>query len=92
MSKLKIQIGVEAKGTLPVRLTPIDQVLPDLPDGIESLIAGLVLMADGKDIQPGDGELDLPLNDQLKKIIGLSPDLAKLLPKDANAFIKVQLI
>jgi hypothetical protein len=91
MSKLKIQIGVEAKGTLPVRLTPIDQVV-DLPDGIESLIAGLVLMADGKDIQPGDGELDLPLNDQLKKIIGLSPDLAKLLPKDANAFIKVQLI
>ena len=91
MSKLKIQIGVEAKGALPVRLTPIDQVV-DLPDGIESLIAGLVLMADGKDFQPGDGELDLPLNDQLKKIIGLSPDLAKLLPKDANAFIKVKLI
>jgi hypothetical protein len=91
MSKLKIQIGVEAKGTLPVRLTPIDQVV-DLPDGIEQLIAGLVLAADGKDFQPGDGELDLPLTGKLKELIGLSPDLAKLLPKDANAFIKVKLV
>lgn len=90
--KLKLQIGVESEdGLVPVRFTPIDQVI-DLPDGIESLIAGLVLAADGKDIDPGDGELDLPLNDSLKKLIGLSPDLAKLLPADANAFIKVKLV
>jgi hypothetical protein len=88
--KLKIQIGVEAKGAIPLRLTPIDQVLPDLPDGIESLIAGLVLMADGKDAQPGDGEVDLPLTDALKKIMGLNPEIAKILPADANAFIKVK--
>lgn len=91
--RLKLQIGVEkreeGKEKPEFRLTPIDQVLPDLPDGVEDMICGLALMADGRDAQPGDGEVDLPLNEAMKKVMGLAPAVAGVLPKEANAFIRI---
>jgi hypothetical protein len=88
--RLKVQIGVESE-SVKARLTPIDQVV-DLPDHVETIIGALVLAADSRDPDPGDGEVDVPLTPALKKAFAKSPLIASLIPDDATAFIRVTLV
>lgn len=90
--KLKVQIGVEAKAPLPLRLTPIDQTLPDLPDWFENFLLELIKGLDKKDSQPDDGEYDFKLTEPMKKALALNKDFAAFLPADANAFLRVKAV
>lgn len=91
MARLKIQIGVEDKDSK-LRLTPIDTLLPDMPDHVEALLASVILAADARDPQPGDGEVDVKLTEPLKKALSGHESLARLIPKDATAFIRITVV
>lgn len=91
MARLKLQIGFEDKDSK-LRLTPIDTLLPDMPDHVEALIGSLILAADGRDPQPGDGELDVKLTEPLKKALAGHESLAKLIPANANAFVRITVV
>lgn len=91
MARLKLQIGVEDKDKN-IRLTPIDTLLPDMPDHVEALLASVILAADSRDPQPGDGEVDVKLTEHLKKALAGHESLAKLIPANANAFVKITVV
>lgn len=86
--KLKILIGVESK-SVPLRLTPIDQIA-NFDDTVELILEALILQYDKLDGSP-DGEADIPLSPALIKGLGKKiPFFANIVSgvKDVNVFVK----
>ena len=92
MSKLRIQIGVESYkgGRRVVRLTPVDKTLEVdelIATVLTSLIGGVV---DAGDIQPGDGEIDVPLDKAAADLEKLLPGNYEWLPGEENLFVRIK--
>jgi hypothetical protein len=93
---IRIQAGIETykdKERL-VRLTPLDNKV-DLGRNTEDLLCTLFMIADGQDMQPGDGEFDVKLDDKaLKKLPWiwqiLGTNATKLKESKSNIFIRIQ--
>lgn len=93
---MKIQIGYEHKPDGPasksdIRLTPLDQVLP-VSKEIEAILFILFAQLDSRDIQPGDGDVDIPLTKEIMgKLKAAIPVIGNYLPQDgANAFVRLK--
>lgn len=101
MIKLRIQAGVETyrTGRRVMRMTPLDQTLEVQPMVADTFML-LSSIADTRDLQPGDGEVDVPIGslDTLASSAGV-PDLvvqaaeyAKtigMIGNDINLFVRV---
>lgn len=91
MVSLRIQAGIESFNgkTRTVRFTPLDRTVQ-----VDPLIA-LVLMqvhgaGDARDIQPGDGEVDIPLRNVPESILSRL-GLPKVdLPGEENLFVRIR--
>jgi hypothetical protein len=84
---MNIQIGYEAPGE-GIRLTPIDQKLGIGKDAA-AVVKILVLALDGRDEQPGDGEIDVPLSPSIVKQLKTKvPLVGALIPEDGNLFLR----
>lgn len=94
--QLKIQVGVEVwdNGRRKVRITPIDKVLPDMPDEIEGLLLLMAGAADAGDLQKGDGEVDIPIGTVKNAVnvpaLAFASDLLNQFDGDANVFIRLK--
>jgi hypothetical protein len=92
---MRIQIGYEhfgADGKRDIRLTPIDQLIKGIPPEAEALLGIAFAALDARDLQPGDGEVDVPLTPAvLSQIKSRIPLVGNFLPTDgANAFIRLK--
>lgn len=84
---MNIQIGYESKEE-GVRLTPIDQKI-GISKEAAALIKILVLAVDGRDEQPGDGEIDVALSPSIvRQIKSKIPVLGALIPDEGNLFLR----
>ena len=84
---MKIQIGYESKEE-GVRLTPIDQTL-GIGKEAGTLLKLVALALDGRDADPGDGEVDVALSPSIvKQIKGKVPLLGALIPDEGNLFLR----
>jgi hypothetical protein len=92
---MRLQFGYEhfgADGKRDIRLTPIDQVIKGIPKEAEALLVVAFAALDARDLQPGDGEVDIALTPAvLAQIKARIPLVANFLPTDgANAFIRLR--
>lgn len=92
---MRVQFGYELK-TSPtakptIRLTPIDEMIPGIPDEAVGLLAIAFAAADARDSQPGDGDIDIPLTDSVMKLLRERiPVINVFLPRSGgNAFVRV---
>lgn len=89
MAQTRIQIGYESPDKK-IRLTPIDQKL-GLNEAAISLVRVLILALDSNDLQPGDGEIDIPITDSVRVALrNVVPVLGEFLPADGNVFFKLR--
>lgn len=89
MANAKLQLGYESPDNK-IRLTPIDQKLA-LSDGAIAIISVLISAVDASDAQPGDGEIDIPITDQVRAALRKAlPVIADHLPGDGNVFFRLK--
>lgn len=90
--KIRIQAGVEQfqGGKRRIRITPIDQSVV-IAEPAASILIAVASQVDGNDAQPGDGDIDFPLDKVPQAILGRLPGLAALMGDgDSNAFIRIK--
>lgn len=89
---MNIQIGYEhyENGEREIRLTPIDQHI-NISSEAAALVGVFVLAVDSKDIQPGDGEIDVAITPQIRDaVVHAVPKLGAFIPKEGNIFFRLQ--
>lgn len=88
MAKIRVQVGIQAGSS--VRLTPYDQT-HEAGGAIADLLLVFASMIDATDVQPGDGEIDIPLGkatDALKSKLGFLKGLD--LPGEEVVFVRLR--